>query len=405
MKYPISFLSIVLGGTLCLSQNSIQGPQKPVFSIDQFSLLPRPRDFALQFVSNGKRKQIPVPRDWLVPPDEEKAEEDNYVSSFNYGTQVQSFSIGNGRIGLHLSSFDSTREGTSMAAAGRDVFLIFDPRSLKIFPGKLTSNVTKERVRTEGCLSAANEHYYIADVNGDGLADIGVVREVLQCIEKSDGWITGPFYAQDPIGWYVLKENAWIVDPGYSGKLPEKVQDVPLMGIGRSPVDFVGCGISQSCDRAQWPHEVKTLKAHGVSAHFGGIEPQENLPQNSGVEALWFTFDGDPQNYGFASMTKEPGDARVFFTDWNLDVFSPDGAYVLLLQDHFGPYHVIATEKLKDYLTRRAKPDYVVTKAVDPNEPPRVHHHGHWISPRDIQFTVSCCGSSETLTYSIPLSR
>jgi len=27
---------------------------------------------------------------------------------------------------------------------------------------------------------------------------------------------------------------------------------------------------------------------------------------------------------------------------------------------------------------------------------------GHWICPRDVQFTVRCCGSSETLTYTLP---
>lgn len=113
-------------------------------STGQLKLLTRPRGYLLQFVSNGKTKQVAIPREWLVPPQEEKEEEEGaYVSSFNYDTQVQSFPIGNGRIGLHLSSYDFAREGTSHAAAGRDVFLVFDPMSLKIFQGGLRSGITK----------------------------------------------------------------------------------------------------------------------------------------------------------------------------------------------------------------------------------------------------------------------
>lgn len=398
----VSLPPILLGFDAVSSQTSSSGPQNPTISTQEFKLLTRPVDFALQFVSKGKTKQVAIPRDWLVPPEDEEAEESGaYVSSFNYDSQVQSFPIGNGRIGLHLSSFDLTREGTSKAAAGRDVFLIFDPISLEIFQGGFRPGITKGRVRAEGCLSAAIEHYYVADVNGDGLTDIGVVSEELQCIEKSDGWMAGPFYKQHPVVWYLLRGTGWTLEPRFYGKFPEHYQEVPLIGIGRSPVDFVGCGLSQSCDRARWPHEIHTATAHGVTAHFGGQEPIDKRPLQVGVSALWFTFEGDPRSYGFASMTKEPGDAKLYFSDWSLDIFSPDGAYVLLLQDHYGPYHVVATDKLKDYLAGERKPEYVVTKATGPNEPARVHNDGHWISTREIQFTVSCCGSSETITYAL----
>lgn len=170
------------------------------------------------------------------------------------------------------------------------------------------------------------------------------------------------------------------------------------MGIGHSPADFVGCGLSQSCDRTKWPHEISTVTARGVTAHFGGQELPKNLPLRSGVVALWFTFEGDPANYGYPASGE---DGELYFSDWNFDIFSPDGAYVLLLQSHYGPYHVVATEKLKDYLTRERKPDYVVTKAIGPNDPARVHHDGRWVSPREVQFTVSCCGTSETITHTL----
>jgi hypothetical protein len=381
-------------------QASPQGPQETQISTGRFKLLTQPKGFILQFVAEGKNKQVAIPRDWLVPPEDEKYEEsgNSYVSSFNYDRQVDSFPIGNGRIGLHLSSYEFTKEGTSHAAAGRDIFLIFDPNSLKIFQGGLRLGITKARVRNEGCLSAVIERYYAADVDGDGSVDIGVLREEFQCIENAGryGNIAGPFYKQYAMDWYLLRGDAWKLDASFSGKVPEQLQELPLMGIGGSPADIVGCGLSQNCDRSRWPHEIRTVTANGVTAHFGGEAPPDNLPLRFGVAALWFTFAGDAENYGYSASG---GEGELYFSDWSFDIFSPDGAYVLLLQNHYGPYHVIATNKLKDYLTDKRKPDYVVTKAIGPDEPARVHGDGHWISSSEVQFTVSCCGTSETITY------
>ena len=385
-----------------LAQALSHGAPGRTISTSEFKLLTRRKGFTLQFVSHGKTKQVAIPREWLVPPEDEEQEESGaYVSSFNYDSRIQSFPIGNERIGLHVSSFDFAKEGTSHAAAGRDVFLIFDPKSLKIFQGGLRPGITKGRVRTEGCLGAVIEHYFIADVDGDGLADIGVLREEFQCIDGAGryGNIAGPFYKQYSMDWYLLRSDAWKLDPDFSGKLPKQFQELPLIGIGRSPADFVGCGLSQRCDRTKWPHEIHTVTARGVTVNFGGQEPPKNLPLRSGVEALWFTFEGDPPNYGYPASGE---DGELYLSDWSLDIFSPDGAYVLLLRDHYGPYQVVATDKLKGYLTGERKPDYVITKPIGPNEPARVHHNGHWISPREVQFTVSCCGTSETITYTLP---
>jgi hypothetical protein len=259
MKYCISLLWLAVGGTQCLPQTSLQSPQKSDLSTDQFKLLTRPRDFALQFVSNGKSRQIPIPRDWLVPPDEEKGEEGNYVSSFLYGNQVTSFPIGNGKIGLQLSSYEIQKEGLAQAAAGRDVFLIFDPASSAVFRGGIERGITKERVRSQGCFAAKADNYYLADVNGDGLTDIGVAKEELECVQSKKrqdvDLIVGPFYKEYPIAWYVFKGNGWQLDLNFSGKFPEKYLELPLIGMDISPVDVVGCNLWRTCDRTKWPTE------------------------------------------------------------------------------------------------------------------------------------------------------
>jgi hypothetical protein len=144
-----------------------------------------------------------------------------------------------------------------------------------------------------------------------------------------------------------------------------------------------------------FPPEIHAVTVHGITAHFGGEKTPVAVygPLEYGVEALWFTFEGDWRSYVF----KPKGE--LFFTDWSFDLFSPDGAHVLLLQDHYGPYHVVATDRLKHYLTGRAKPNYVVTKRGGRIDPAMVHSGAHWISAREIQFRVACCGSSETLIY------
>ena len=265
MKLCLWLSWAVLGTGVWWQQTSIHSPQELAFSTEQFRLLTRPRGFALQFVSNGKTKQVAIPREWLIPPQEEKEEkEGTYVSSFNYDTQVTSFPVGNGKIGLQVSSFAEQAEGSAQAAAGRDVFLLFDPGSSAVFRGGIERGVTKERVRYMGCFTAKAERYYLADVDGDGLSDIGVVKEELQCLQskkRQDVDLTvGPFYKQDPVAWYVFKGNGWKLEPSFSGKFPEHSQELPLaiargaaIGIDRSPVDYVGCNIFKTCDRAKWP--------------------------------------------------------------------------------------------------------------------------------------------------------
>ena len=246
-----------VGMNLATNQASSSAPREIQISTDQYKLLMQPRGFALRFVSSGKTKQITVPRDWLIPPQDEKDEEFTDVSSFRYDKEVSSFPIGDGRTGLHLSSYAIQEEGSAQAAAGRDVFLILDARSSAVFRSGIERGVTKERVRSQGCLSASAEKYFLADVDGDGYTDIGVVKENLECVQSNKrqdvDLIVGPFYKQDPVAWYVFNEKSWKLEPSFSGKSPERYQELPLIGIGRSRVEYVGCTLWKTCDRTKWP--------------------------------------------------------------------------------------------------------------------------------------------------------
>ena len=208
----------------------------------QFRLEQTNGKFSLRVQSAGRTSRIRIPREWLIPPEEEQAEEDNYVSSFHYTEGVGSFPIGNGEVGIHLSSYAIAHEGSSGAAAGRDVFLVLEPDSRQLRPGLLQLGVTEERVRSEGCWRARAAHFLFADVNDDGLNDIGVVREQIDCSS----------YLQYPPEYYVFSAGTWKLDSGYAQTWPERWSELPLLGIKMTPVDFVGNARWHTYDPARW---------------------------------------------------------------------------------------------------------------------------------------------------------
>lgn len=235
---------------------SLVSPGPMSLNTDQFVLIVNDGGFALQLDSRGRRKQIPVPREWLIPPGEEKAETSSYVSSFNYDRRITAFSLGNGKLGLHLSSFDLLRGGSAQAAAGRDVFLVFDPDASTVQRGLTGLGITKQRVREDGCFSAGIAYFLLADINQDGITDLGVVTERIECLHPSENQdvdrTVQPVYSQQSAQWYVFRDGQWRMNPAYGGMLPQDSAALPLIGMDLSPVDFVGYGYWKSHDPAKW---------------------------------------------------------------------------------------------------------------------------------------------------------
>jgi hypothetical protein len=217
----------------------------------QFELVSDAEGFFLEFASQAKRSRLLVPKKWLIPSKYEGTDEESYVSPNQFDRLVPSFAIGDGRLGLHLSSFDAMREGSAQAAAGRDVFLLYDPKHSRLSKGLLDLGITKERVRVMGCFSAKAAHFLTGDINQDGLTDLGVVREELRCAERND-FMEGPFYEQAPVAWYVLGEGGWKLDATYSGKSPNYFFQMALVGMAMTPVDYVANALWKTYDPSRW---------------------------------------------------------------------------------------------------------------------------------------------------------
>ena len=253
---------LMLGAAWCGGAAELPAPPnksgEQVISTGQFKLVSEPERFALHVSLPERQEQIIIPRAWLIPPQEEKEEEDNYVSSFHYDSQVTAFAIGNGQIGLHLSSYEANDEGSAAAAAGRDVFLIYDPRKSVVRKGLMHLGISKERVRAAGCPTARAALFLIGDIDGDGLTDLGVVWEELKCAREGDA-SPRPLYTQAPIHWYVFQPGSrppgqpgWHLDRVYSGKLPQHYAEFPLIGMTMTPVDYFAFRLWGSYDPSTW---------------------------------------------------------------------------------------------------------------------------------------------------------
>lgn len=121
----------------------------------------------------------------------------------------------------------------------------------------------------------------------------------------------------------------------------------------------------------------------------GSAEALQDLPppapKRFGVESLAFRF-ADGTRQGFTPQ------GQLFFSDWQFDVFSADCAWVALLVDRFGPYHLVKVAELRGYLEGQVKP--VVVQALEAKEA-LVHGDGRWTADGQLEFTASCCGGAQ----------
>lgn len=143
-----------------------------------------------------------------------------------------------------------------------------------------------------------------------------------------------------------------------------------------------------------------TSPDHSVTAHFLGEQFASNLQIPFGVHKLQFTFAGDPTTYDFTT------DGEITFTAWNTKIFSPSGDWVVLLKGQHGPFVVVSTKRLKDYLRGAVKPDRVIAADELPKMPKNIgppdYQFVQWTTYDGFMFSASTSGKEMEFDYQIP---
>jgi hypothetical protein len=231
-KYPVQFALIwIIAGLI----PAIGWIQEGIESVDigtgQLKLLSDSSGFSLQITEGDTLRQLSITASWLIP---EEDEEKGYVSGFNYDEVLTAFKLGRGLTGIQLSSYEILKGGSAQAAAGRDVFLVYDGQENQLYPGIINLGITKDRVRSAGTFYATNNIFLLADINDDGFKDIGIIKEDLEFSPPNQT------YNRYPPEWYLFNKNCWIHEADSSGIFPpQEIIKLPLIGLSKSPVDFI----------------------------------------------------------------------------------------------------------------------------------------------------------------------
>lgn len=317
-----------------MSKDPGQGIQDQLTTlVDKYRLV---QDENRYFLHSDKGRILSIPSAWLTqigkvedPLDElmqedkvEFQEEETLASSIKFDEPVTTFPIGDGRLGLQVSSYEIQKEGSGGAATGRDVFLVFDPQAGRIHPGGLLSGVTKERARYRGLFFALSHRFFIGDINEDGLTDIGVIREEIKPTGPDRDIPSGAEYKKHRIWWFVYgrgrwtpfgRRDHWEYEAALDGKIPKtKMVQLPLIGIVKTPVAFVkelsGGKLQRSRDRIRRPGQ-KTMVLW-----YGDFGPQVCAHEVLGMEWYQWNLTGSPNPDEFDPIQV------VVYRDIELDV-------------------------------------------------------------------------------------
>jgi hypothetical protein len=139
-----------------------------------------------------------------------------------------------------------------------------------------------------------------------------------------------------------------------------------------------------------------TTPDKAISVQWFGEKPDPantRFPVQYYANRMVFNFGSGGGNYEVRPK------GRLFHCCYHFDVFSPDWKYVVLLQDHYGPFHVVSAGALKRYLQGNAGP-YRVTPGKAP-KPAHVTHFKRWVSKETFEYVASCCGESRYYQYDI----
>jgi len=248
-----SLLWLALAIVCVLSELASASPVERRGEPARFELVHATGEYSLEIRRGETTRRVPVPAEWLTSP--RAVDEELIVDGLPFQDAVDAFPIGDGRTGLHLASYEIQEAGSTMAAAGRDVFLVYDPDDGTLTRGGPALGMSQGRARYMGCIEADQHRFWIGDVNGDGLVDIGESHESIGCISGSvcsesdeepseEPGALAPsriVHHRGPIRWHLFTGDGWTDsgDERFEGHLPPDMRALPLLAVEKGPVDFV----------------------------------------------------------------------------------------------------------------------------------------------------------------------
>ncbi len=234
---PTRLMTWIAVGLSSVLLCAADGGTWPGLQTDRFELVESEGEF---YLKEARELPIPIPREWLIPEAELAQAEHRFVAGFDYAEQVSSFPMGDGLLGLHLSSYEIQRSGSAMATDGRDVFLIFDPASRETRFG-LALPSSKWRVRVGGCFAAYHTRLLVGDVDCDRRLDLATLVTRRDCDPSpGESGVYSGYLRSGPLHWYLQTETAWSHDSSYDERLPcAGHRDLPLIGLVKHPVQYV----------------------------------------------------------------------------------------------------------------------------------------------------------------------
>ena len=140
------------------------------------------------------------------------------------------------------------------------------------------------------------------------------------------------------------------------------------------------------------------LYVDGATAVFRGSATSD-YPLEFGTDGLSFIFPNSLDEFVFRPQN------IIYGSDWEFDVISPDGRHILLMQGHYGPYHIVSVDHLRGYLLGHLGPDYEINWNFPGSTTSTVLSDGGWLSTHLVVFYATCCGTTERLVYELGNSQ
>jgi len=168
-------------------------------------------------------------RSWALPPIEKEIADE---PDPEWQTRVDAVALGTDRWLVHLFAIDIHGK----YVIGHDRFFVADrsrPQLTEIAP---STAPTLSRGEGEGCRTALEHRYRVADVDGDGALDLGIERRETVC----EGSPLRPTLRESPIRWLRQSPTRWRPSPAHAGVRPGASVRFPWIGIERGPVEVVG---------------------------------------------------------------------------------------------------------------------------------------------------------------------